>query len=122
MQVCQEDQTVLFAAVDRGNERIVEYLLLHGAKKYINACDCSGRSLLNVACYGGNTALVQILLKYKIDVRKEKKLVRGNEEIANILNLELKTSTKNREKVEQLKFLDDEKLKKVLHLNCICMI
>ena len=38
------------------------------------------------------TALVQTLLKYKVDVRKEKELVCGNEEIANIIKLELRKS------------------------------
>ena len=88
--------------------KIVEYLLSHGAMKYIYDCDRSGRSLLCIACHGGNVALVQILLKYKVYVRKEKELLCRNEEIAKINNLQLKKSIKHREKIENFKFLNDE--------------
>ena len=71
-------------------------------------------SFLNIACRVGNTTLVQTLLKYKVDVRKEKELVCGNEEIANIIKLELRKSRRHQEKIEDLNHLSDEKLKKVL--------
>ena len=118
MEECKGDQTVLYEAFNLrkgGNERIVDYLLSHGAVKDIHECDRSGRSLLSIACYLGHIALVQTLLKYKVDVRKEKTLVCRNQEMVNIMNMELKKSIKHREKIENLKFLDDEKLKKVSH-------
>ena len=72
----------------------------------------------------GSTALVQTLLKYKVDIRKEEELVCGNEEIANIIKLELKKFRKHREKIEDLnkKFKSYEKLKKVLNFCCICIL
>ena len=115
MEECKGNETVLFEAVDQGNETIVNYLLSHGAVKDIHECDRSGRSLLSIACYLGHIALVQTLLKHKVNVRKEKTLVCQNQEIVNIMNQELKKSIKHREKIENLKYLDDAKLKKVLH-------
>ena len=122
MEECQGDQTVLFEAVKNGDEAIVDFLLRHGAMRDIHDCDRSGRSLLYTACHAGNSALVQTLLKYKVDLRKEKELLCGNEEVANIINLELKKSIKHREKIESLRFLGDEKLKKVSHFYFVCML
>ena len=116
MEDCKGDQTVLFEAVNRGNDKIVDYLLSHGASKDIHECDRLGRSLLSTACYLGKTALVQTLLKYKVDVRKEKALVCRNQEIVNIMNVELQKSVKHREKIESLKYLDHAKLTKVSYL------
>ena len=111
-------QTVLFVAVKQGNEAVVDYLLFHGAIKNIYDLGHIGRcSLLKIACYDGNSTLVQTLLKYKVDIQKEKELVCGNEEIANFLNLELKKSMKHQEKIENLKLLDDKKLKKVFNIH-----
>ena len=101
------------ADVNIGNETIVDYLFRLGKMKDIHDCDGSGRSLLSIACYGGNTAFVQTLLKYKVDVRKERELVCGNEETANMMNLELKKSIKHRKKIEDLSVLGDVKLHKV---------
>ena len=115
MEECKGDQTVLFEAVNRGNDKTVDYLLSHGAVKDIYECDRSGRSFLSTACYLGNIALVQTLLKYKVGVRREKTLVCRNLEMVNIINMELKKSIKHREKFENLIFLDDEKLEKVSH-------
>ena len=72
MEEYQGDETVLFDTVIRGNETIVDYILRNGASKDIHDCDGSGRSLLCIACHGGNAALVETLLRYKVDVRKEK--------------------------------------------------
>ena len=117
---CKGNQTVLFDVVNfrKGGNEIVDYLLSHGAVKDIHDCDRSGRSLLSIACYAGNTALVQTLLKYKFDVRKERELVCRNHEIAKIINMELQKSVKHQEKLENLKHLDDEKLKKVQFFLC----
>ena len=98
------------AEVNIGNETIVDYLFRSGKMKDVYDFDGSGRSLLSIACYSGNATLVQTLLKYKVDPRKEKELVCGNEEIANIMNLELKKSIKHRKKIEDL---SNEKLQKV---------
>ena len=111
MEKCKNHDAVLFMAVNRGNEKLVDYLLRHGAVKDIHECDRSGRSLLSIACYRGNVALVQTLLKYKVDVRKEKELMCRNQDIFNVINLELKKSIKHREKIENLKLLDVAKLK-----------
>ena len=107
--------------VNIGDETIIDYLFRRGVMKDIHDCDHSGRSLLSIACYCGNIALVQALLKYKVDVRKEKELVCGNEEIANIIKLELKKSSKHRGKIEDLNVLG-EKLKKVLHFCRRCIV
>ena len=102
------------ADINIGNGTIFDYLFHHGMINDIHDFDHTGRSLLNIACCGGNTALVQTLLKYKVDARKEKELVCGSEEIANIIKLELRKSRTHREKIEDLNNLSDEKLKKVL--------
>ena len=109
IEKCRGHDTVLFVAVNRGDEKIVDYLLSRGAVKDMYECDRSGRSLLRIACYRGNIALLKTLLKYKVDVRKEKTLECGNQEIVSIMKLELKKSFKHREKIENLKFLDDAK-------------
>ena len=98
--------------VDLADERIFDYLSRHGLMKDIDDWDHSGRSLLTIACNGGDTALVQRLLKYA-GIRKEKELVCKNEEIAIILGMGLKKSIKHRHKIGALNILNDEKLKKV---------
>ena len=101
------------ADVNIGNETIVDYLFRRGKMKDIHDWDRSGRSLLNIACNSCNTAFVQTLLKYNVNVRKEKELVCGNEEILNMMKLELKKSIEHRKKIEDLRVLSDEKLQKV---------
>ena len=125
------NESVLHSAAKYGSLEMVKYLVEHGADvnirnetivdclfrrvkmKDIHDCDNSGRSLFSIACYIGNTPLVRALLKYKVDVRKEKELVCGNEEIVNVMNLELKKSIKHRKKIEDLSNLSHEKLQKV---------
>ena len=101
------------ADINIGNETIVDYLFNCGMMKHIyDDWDHSKRSLLSVGCYIGNSALVQTLLKYKVDVSKEKELVCANEEIVKILTLELRKSIKYKDKIVSLKSLDEENLKK----------
>ena len=76
--------------------------------------DHSSRSFLNIACYEGQTALVQILLEFNVDMRQELELISGNVEIINILNLKLKKSIKHRGKIKKLKALDEKMLTKVM--------
>ncbi len=92
----------LLQAVEKGNFREVERLI--------------GSSLLHIACFLGNTAVVQTLLKYNFDIRKERELLCGNDEIINILKHELKKSIKHREKIEILKTMDDGNMIKVICL------
>jgi ankyrin repeat protein len=102
-------------ACQLGNELIIHYLLQHSTIKDIVDNDPMGRSFFSIACYEGSTALVQSLLKFNIDIREEKELICGNDEIAYILNMELKKSIKHQEKIQILKAVDDEKLTKVIH-------
>jgi ankyrin repeat protein len=96
-------------ACERGSASVVDYLLQHGAIKDEN------NSSLRIACRKGHTAVVQTLMKYNVDIRKEKEpLICGNIEIINILNMELKKSLKHREKIKILKGMDNEDLTKVI--------
>ncbi|CAB4041140.1 D Chain D, Coupling Of Remote Alternating-access Transport Mechanisms For Protons And Substrates In The, partial [Paramuricea clavata] len=104
--------TILFLACEKGNESIVDYLLQNGATKDINKYGDDRVSPLSIASEKGHTAVVQTLLKYNVDMRKDKQLVCGNEEIINIINWELKKSIKYRKKLKELKALDNKKLTK----------
>ena len=64
----------------------------------------------------GYAAVVQTLLKYDVDIRKERVLLCLNDETNNILKHELKKSIKHREKIEILKTMDDENMIKVICL------
>jgi ankyrin repeat protein len=110
----QSQDTVLFLACKMGNDLIVDYLLQHGAARDIDGCDGGPYSPLSIGCCKGHTSVVQTLLKFNVDLRKEKELVCGNAEIIKILNLELKKSIKHRKKIQNLKTMDDKKLKKVI--------
>ena len=46
------------ADINSGNGTIFDYLLHHGMIKDIDDFDHTGRSLLNIACCGGNTVVV----------------------------------------------------------------
>jgi ankyrin repeat protein len=105
--------TVLYWACFGGNDLIVNYLLQHGAQFHDKMI-----SLLSVACQKGHTPVVETLLRFQVDLRKEKELKCGNDEIINILNLELKKSVKHREKIQALKSLDNRKLTKVRYSHC----
>ena len=115
-------RTVLYnRACQQGHEEIASYLLQHGGIKDTVDDDPFRRFFLSPACYEGNTALVRSLLKFNIDLRKEKELICGNQEIANILEVELKKSVKHRNKFKNLEEVDDEKLAKIglpLRLRC----
>ena len=111
---CRGRHTVLWWACDKGNHIIVEYLLQHGA-----IVDLNTHSPLFVACFQGHTAVVQTLLKYNVDIRKERFLGCDNDEIINILKHELKRSIKHREKIEILKTMDEENMIKVIFLRMI---
>ncbi len=97
------EKTVLYWACIKGNELIVGYLLKHGAEEGIHDHDRFGRSCFGKACYEGNAAVVRTFLKFGVDIRKELKLLCGNKEIVNMLNVELNKSRKHREKIEALK-------------------
>ncbi len=103
--------TVLWYACANGNDLIIDYLFQHGAKEDLNTRH--ENSLLRIACSRGCTAIVQTLLKYNVDIRKECVLECGNDEIINILKHELKKSIKHREKIEILKTVDKGKMVKV---------
>ena len=104
--------TVLFLACEGGNASIVDYLLQHGATKDMD--NWKLKSPLRIACQKGHTSVVQTLMKYKVDIRKEKEpLICGNNEIINVLNVELKKSLKHREKIQILKGMDNVNLTKV---------
>ena len=109
------EKTVLYLAFARRNEFIFDYLLQHGAMIDMHDYDHSSRSFLNIACYEGQTALVQILLKFNVNMRQELELICGNDEIINMLNLELKKSIKHRERIKKLKALDKKMLTKVMY-------
>ena len=108
----QGQSTVLYSACDKGNDLVVEYLLQHGAIQDID--DDEPCSPLSIACCKGHIAVVKTLLKYSVDVRKEKELVCGNDEIMDILKLRLKKSIKHQEKIQNLKAMDDENKTKVI--------
>ena len=62
---------ILYLACEKSS--VVESILKNKAIKDINRCfDCNW-SPLRTACYHGHTAVVQALLKYNVDIRKEKK-------------------------------------------------
>ena len=103
--------SVLWLACARGNHVVVDYLLQHGAIEDLNARVLN--SPLYTACSRGHTAVVQTLLKYNVDIRKERVLECGNDEIISILKQELKKSIKHREKIEILKTMDEKSLFKV---------
>ena len=106
--------SLLWWACVEGNDVIADYLLQHGAIEALNTQpECSP---LYAACFWGRTAVVQTLLKYNFDIRKERVLECGNDEIINILQHELKKSIKHREKIEILKTMDDENMIKVICL------
>ena len=111
--------TILFLACEGGNASIVDYLLQHRAFKDVNNWKLS--SPLAVACQKGHTTVVQTLMRYNVDIRKEKEpLMCGNNEIIDILNVELKRSLKHREKIQILERMDNEDLTKViLHFYCM---
>ncbi len=111
---CRGDDSVLSRACFKGNYVIVDYLLQHGAIEDINTH--AGSSSLYTACSFGHTAVVQTLLKYNVDIRKERVLYCGNDEIINILKHELKKSIKHRGKIEILKAMDEENMIKVICL------
>ena len=94
---------ILCSACEEGVSSVVEYLLQRKLIKDINTSLDSDWSPLHTACYYGHTAIVQILLKHNVDVRKEEKLECGNDEIISILDVELKKSVKHREKIQLLK-------------------
>ena len=114
--VTREDDwiAILYFACERGRSSMVEYILENVVSKDINNCFDADWSPLRAACYHGHTAVVQTLLKYNIDIRKEKNLECGNEEIVDILNMELKKSIKHRERIQLLKQIEKEKLVKVM--------
>ena len=97
-----------------GNDVIVDYLLQHGAIEDLNTQ--AGSFPLHVACMIGHTAVLQTLLKYNVDIRKERELYCENNEIINILKHEFKKSIKHREKIEILKTMDEENMTKVICL------
>ncbi len=108
------EDTVLYFACEKGNELIVEDLLQNGAIKDIDRYIAEQHSPLSIACYQGHTAVVQTLLDFNVDIRKEKDLICGNDEIMNIIHLHrTKKSIKHREKIQILKTMDDQKLTKV---------
>ncbi len=111
---CRDANSVLWKASHKGNDVIVDYLLQHGATEDLNTK--AGSSSLYTACCWGHTAVVQTLLKYNVDIRKERVLYCRNDEIINILKHELKKSIKHREKIEILKTMDDENMIKVICL------
>ena len=109
---CPGSDSLLWWACLKGNHVIVDYLLQHGAIEALNTK--AGRSSLYTACFWGHTAVVQTLLKYNVDIRKERVLYCRNDEIISILKHELKKSIKHREKIEILKTMDDENMIKVI--------
>ena len=109
---CSDVNSVLWRASRKGNDVIVDYLLQHVAIEDLNTQAES--SPLHIACFLGHTAVVQTLLKYNFDIRKERLLRCGNDEIINILKHELKKSIKHREKIEILKTMDEENMIKVI--------
>ncbi len=115
-KVTREDSrgvnSVLLRACLKGNHVIVDYLLQHGATEDLNTPALS--SPLYIACSRGHTAVVQTLLKYNVDIRKNRELFCRNDEIINILKHELKKSIKHRQKIEILKTMDDENMIKVI--------
>ncbi len=111
---CRGWDTILWRACFNGNDVIVEYLLQHGAMEDLNT-QASG-SPLYTACLSGHTAVVQTLLKYNVDIRKEYLLRCANYQIINTLKHELKKSIKHREKIEILKTMDEETMIKVICL------
>ena len=111
---CPGSDSLLWWACFKGNHVIVDYLLQHGAMEDLNTHARSAP--LSIACNWGHTAVVQTLLKYNVDIRKERVLECGNDEIINILKHELKKSIKHREKIETLKTMDDENMIKVICL------
>ena len=113
------DQTVLYWACKEGNESIVDYLLQHGAKGDVQVCDRFGRSCFTKACHDGNAALVRTFLNSGVNIPRQAVLLCRSAEIGNMLNLEL-NSKKHREKLENLKALDDKDLTQVILFNyCI---
>ena len=115
---CRGQDAVLSLACFVGNQVIVDYLLQHGAIVDLNRQ--VGSSLLFKACSWGHTAVVKTLLKYNVDIRKERVLECGNDEIINILKHELEKSIKHRDKIEILKTMVNEKIVKVICLRMIC--
>ena len=115
---CRGRCTVLWSACFKGNHVIVDYLLQHGGIEDLNTQDED--SPLYIACVMGYAAVVQTLLKYDVDIRKERVLLCLNDETNNILKHELKKSIKHREKIEILKTMDEENMIKVICLTVIC--
>ena len=108
--------TVLYWACKEGNESIVDFLLQHGAKEDIHVCDRFGRSCFTKACHDGNAALVRTFLNSGVNIRRQAVLLCRSAEIVNMFNLELK-SKKHREKIANLKALDDKDLTQVILFN-----
>ena len=107
-------ETVLYRACENGNDLVVEYLLQHGAIQDIDKCnEKKWTSPLRVSCLAGHTRVVRTLLKFNVDVRKEKELICRNDEIINILNLELRKSVEHQKKILILKTMEKETLTKV---------
>ena len=100
---------ILYLACGEGMSSVVEYLLQRKGNKEITKYFYSDRSPLRTACYYGHTAVVQILVKYNVDIRKEKELECGNDEIISILNMELKKSLKHREKIQILQQIEEKR-------------
>ena len=103
--------TTLYLACEVGNSSVVEYLLQRKVIIEITKYFYFRWSPLRAACYHGHTAVVETLLKYNIDIRKEKNLKCGNDEIISILNMELKKSLKHRKKIQILQQMKEELVK-----------
>ena len=108
---CRACDTVLYFACRLGNAPIVDYLLQHHGINDLNKKKWT--SPLKVACLGGHTQVVQTLLKYGVNIRQEKILTCGNDEIFNYLKRELNRSVKHKDKIHALKNLKEEELTKV---------
>ena len=104
---------ILYLACEHGMSSVIEYLLERKIIKDITQYFDPKWFPLRTACYHGHTAVVQTLLKYNVDIRKEKKLKCGNDEIISILNMELKKSLKHRKKIQSLQQMKKEELVKV---------
>ena len=115
---CRGWRSLLWWACLKRNHVIVDYLLQHGAIEDMNNTKV-GSSPLYEACWLGHTKVVQTLLKYNVDIRKERELRCPNDEIINILKHELKKSIKHREKIKILETMDKENMVKVMCLGCL---
>ncbi len=115
---CRGGDSILWRVCWRGSHVIGDHLLQNGAIEDLNTHDED--SPLYVACVMGHTAVVQTLLKYNVDIQKERVLYCGNDEIINILKHELKKSIKHRGKIKSLQTMDEEKMVKVIYFRMIC--